>query len=175
MAELPANASFQLPPDARVTFLHYARCKLVTVTGGTLTVTRADYKENGGSATEADGPCPRVYALSDSAGEGHSAGGLVARGVTMPPRWPTSPDIILTGAGANGVAAAAILADGQPAPAPVQLSVAGSRAREPRGTPPLQPNGRYTLRLTLRGQRDPVDIPFTATSGLDSLVVLRVD
>src|SRR5580704_11307855 len=51
MAEIPANVSFQLGPDAKLTFLHYARCKLVTVTGGTLSVTRADYKEAGGTAT----------------------------------------------------------------------------------------------------------------------------
>ena len=175
MTEIPADASFQLKPGVKLTFLHYARCKLVTVTGGTLTVTRAGYTDAGGTATETDGPCPRVYSLPVGGGEGHGAGGLISRGVAMPPRWPTRPDIILTGARANGVAAAAILADGQPARAPVSLNVADRRVRAPQGASPLQPNGRYTLRLTIRDRRDPVDIPFVATGGLDSLVVLRVD
>jgi hypothetical protein len=175
MGEIPANTSIQLKPGAKLTFLHYARCKLVTVTGGTLTVTRADYRDEGSAPTETDGPCPRVYALTDSGGEGHSAGGLVSRGIAPPPHWSASPDIIFTGARATRVAAASILFEGQPTHAPVELAMAGRRAHEPQGAPPLQPDGHYKLRLTIRDQRDPIDIPFTVTSGLDSLVVLRID
>ena len=47
MAEIPANTLIVLQPRTKLTFLHYSRCKLVTVTGGTLTLTRADYKEDG--------------------------------------------------------------------------------------------------------------------------------
>lgn len=176
MAEIPSNVPVQLKPDTTLTFLHYTRCKLVTVVGGTLTLTRADYKEDGRVESETDGPCPRIYALSDS-GEGRSTGGIIARGLSTAPHWPANPVILFTGVRANAVATAAIVADGQPGQPPIPLAVTGSRAQQPQGAPALRPDGHYTLRLTMRDRRDPVDVPFIAMapSGADALVVLRAD
>src|SRR5947209_6720167 len=36
MSEIPADTPLRLAEDAELTFLHYGRCKLVTVTGGTV-------------------------------------------------------------------------------------------------------------------------------------------
>ena len=117
MAEIPANIPVQLQPATKLTFLHYARCKLVTVIGGTLTLTRADYAEVGKVENETDGPCPHVYSLSDSGGQGHGSGGIISRGVETAPHWPASPEIVFTGARANAVAAAEIRAEGSSRPA----------------------------------------------------------
>jgi hypothetical protein len=178
MTEIPANIPFQLNSDTRLTFLHYASCKLVTVMGGTLALTRSDYKEDGKVENETDGPCPRVYSLPDTDG-GHGAGGTIFRGAAMAPRWPANPQIVFTGARAHAIAAAEILADAASttSQSPVPLSLSGMRAKQPSGATPLQPNGHYTLRLTMQDRRDPVDIPFIATvsGGGDALVVLRVD
>ncbi len=35
MAEIPAGTQLQLAPGTRPTFLDYARCKLITIEGGT--------------------------------------------------------------------------------------------------------------------------------------------
>ena len=177
MAEIPANTLIVLQPRTKLTFLHYSRCKLVTVTGGTLTLTRADYKEDGRVESEADGPCPHVYALPDTGAEGRSTGGMVARGLDMPPRWPVSPDIVFTGSRARAVAAAAIFAEGQLAQPALKLNVVNTRGRPGQGDAPLQPGGHYVLRLTMANQRDPVDVPFIAVTPASpgSFVVLRVD
>jgi hypothetical protein len=178
MAEIPANTPFQLESDTKLTFLHYASCKLVTVIGGTLALTRGDYKEDGKVESVTDGPCPHVYSLPDN-DDGHGTGGTIFRGSATAPHWPTTPQIVFVGTRADAVASAEILVDAssrsnQP---PVRLLLGGMRAKEPPGTTPLQPNGHYTLRLTMRDRRDPIDIPFVAmaSGGGDSLVVLRAD
>jgi hypothetical protein len=176
MAEIPANTLVQLQPSTKLTFLHYARCKLVTVIGGTVTLTRADYKADGKVENEADGPCPRVYSLTDTGGQGRSSGGIISRGLSMAPRWPASPQIAFTGARASTITGAAIVADG-PAGQPLQLAITGAWAKLPQGAPPLQRDGHYTLRLTMSDRHDPVDTPFIAAAPSDAgaLVVMRVD
>jgi hypothetical protein len=176
MSEIPANTTIQLKPDTKLSFLHYARCRLVAVTGGTLTLTRADYHEEGKIDSEADGPCPKIYSL-DTGGEVHGTAGFLSRGPPATRLWPVYPDIIFTGARAAAVAAVEILADGQPNHPPLRLALTGLRAREPREKSPLQPAGHYILRVTMRDRPQPVDIPFitAGTSGADALVVLRFD
>ena len=115
MAEIPANVPFQLASNTRLTFLHYGRCKLVTVMGGTLALTRSDYKEDGKVESETDGPCPHVYALPDNA-DGHGSGGTVFRGAATAPHWPANPQILFAGARAPAVAAAEILVDAAASP-----------------------------------------------------------
>jgi hypothetical protein len=175
MAEIPADTLVQLQPNTKLTFLHYARCKLVTVIGGTVTLTRTDYKEDGKVLSEADGPCPQVYALPDSS-QGRSTAGIISRGLPTPLRWPVNPEIIFAGARANTVTAAAILTDEQPNQ-PLQLVLTGARAKAPQGAPSLQPGGHYTLRITMRDRPNPVDTPFIATTpgAVGTLVVLHID
>jgi hypothetical protein len=177
MAEIPANTPVRLGAATEMTFLHYIKCKLVTVVGGTLTLTRADYKADGRVASETDGPCPHVHSLSDVGSEGRSAGGLIARGMEPPPHWPAGLDIIFSGSRGGQVKQAAVIVDDRPDQPLLRLDVAGSRVRVPAGAPALQPGKRYRLRLTMAGSRDAIDVPFIAAAptAAASLVILRVD
>ena len=176
MAEIPAGIPLQLKADASLTFLHYGRCKLVTVVGGKLVLQAGDYNADGKVASESDAPCPRVVALSDAGSGGRTAGGFVARGIAMPPpRWPTAPQIAFTGPRAGAVSDATILGeDRQPV---LRLDIAPGRGRLPSGAGALKADGHYTLRLALRDRPDPVDIPFAtaASTAAGMLIVLRLD
>ena len=173
MSEIPSGAPLRLDAGAQLTFLHYTRCKLVTVAGGTLTVTRADYNTDGRIVSEKDGPCPRVHQLAGGAPA--TAGGLVMRGVGGEPRWPLDREILFAGPGSGDLRAAAIYAEGRTDAPLVRLDVAGHQARFPANAPPLTANQRYVMRLTMVGRGQPVDIPFigTAPDGPSLFVVLR--
>jgi hypothetical protein len=175
MSEIASGAKLLLDPGTELTVLDYARCKMVTVTGGSLTVTRFDFMTDGKIVGEVEAPCPRFHQLSASAG-GAVAGGMVMRGgLSSVQRWPLEREIVLAGGGADKLKAAAIYAEGRPDAPVVQLAVAGNRARLPEQPPRLAVNERYLLRLTMDGQPQPVDIPFigAAPTGRSLLVVLR--
>jgi hypothetical protein len=99
----------------------------------------------------------------------------VVRGVGSVPRWPLNREIVLAGAGADKLKAAAIFAESRPDAPLVQLDISGRRARFPAGAVSLAVNERYVLRLTMADRAEPVDISFigTASSGPSLLVVLR--
>src|SRR5438067_802982 len=67
MSEIPSASPLQLAAGTELTFLHYAKCKLITVAGGTLTVTRTEFVADGKILAERDGPCPRVHQLGANA------------------------------------------------------------------------------------------------------------
>ena len=173
MSEIPAGTPLQLAPGAELTFLHYAHCKLVTVNGGTLSLTRSDYATDGRIVAEKDGPCPRVHQLSG--GSSATAGGLVMRGAGSAPRWPLDREIVLTGFETDRLTAAAIYAEDRLDTPLVQLDVAGHQAKFPTTAAPLPANQRYVLRLTTAGRGQPLDIPFigTAPDGASLFVILR--
>ena len=176
MQEIPANTSVTLPPGTQLTFLHYARCKLVTVSGGTVMLNRADYRVDGKIESEKDGPCPRVYALGDG-GDGRSTGGIVARGVSTAPHWPVNPEFIFTGQRAGAITAAAIFADGKLDKPVMSLTLTGRRTTKPADASRIIADGHYVLRMTMRDVTQSVDVPFVATVSTDPtpLVVVRVD
>src|SRR6187397_1369620 len=68
MSEIPSGTKVQLDPGTELTVLDYARCKMVTVNGGALTVTRFDFMTDGKIVAEIEAPCPRIHQLSASAG-----------------------------------------------------------------------------------------------------------
>ena len=174
MTEIPADRATRLGNEAELTFLHYGRCKLVTVRGGTLTVTRADFSSDGKIVDQKDGPCPHVHRLG-GAGPGTVSGGLVMRGAGGPPRWPLNREIILVGDGSDAIETAAIYAEDRPDAPLVKLELGGHRARYPADAASPQPNQRYVLRLTIKNRPPPIDITFVGTppEGPDLLVVLR--
>jgi hypothetical protein len=171
MGEIPANTPEQLAPGTRLTFLHYGRCKLVTVTSGTLTLNRNNYTSDGNVDGETDGPCPRFHQIG---GAGQVSGGLVARGGGVP-RWPLSEEIIVAGNGTDGIRAGAIFAADDLNTPLLRLDVSAHRLRfSPNsGRPAL--GGRYVLRLTMPGDSKPLDIPFIGTAPTSSslLIVIR--
>ncbi len=135
MQEDSGYASVTLPPGTQLTFLHYARCKLVTVSGGTVTLNRADYRVNGKIESEKDSPCPRVYALGDG-GDGRSTDSIVARGVSTAPHWPVNPEFIFTGQRAGAITAWQRSSPMASSMKPVPMSLTTLRAGGP-ASPPM--------------------------------------
>jgi hypothetical protein len=174
MAEIPAGTPVQLAPGAQLTFLHYGRCKLVTVSGGTLTLSRTEFKTDGTIVGEKDGPCPRIHPVGGNQA-GTVAGGMVMRGVGAVPRWPLDPEIVLAGKGSDRITTAAIYAEDSLDAPLVRLDVSGHALRFPAGSGRLAPNGRYVLRLTMDDPAKQTDITFigTAPDGPALVVVLR--
>lgn len=177
MDELPGGTSLRLGPDARLSFLHYQRCKLVTITGGTLRLSPADYRADGRVESEQNGPCPRTYSLTSDATGARTTGALVMRNLERVPHWPADPEFVLTGAAAGRVGGGAIYAGDRPDQPVAHLDLAGKRAKLPPGSTGLIPEGTYKLRLTIAGRPEPADIDFVATAptGRSALVILRVD
>ena len=102
--EIPADTAIRLGPAAELTFLHYRKCKMVTVVGGTLELSARDFTTDGKVEKEVPGPCPHVYQLAGS------AGGWVAR--DLPPRLPVNAEIVFAGRRADRIEEAAVyLAD----------------------------------------------------------------
>jgi hypothetical protein len=174
MTEIPTDTPIRLGGGGKLTFLDYARCKLVTVVGGTLTLSRIDYKTDGRIESEADGPCPHVYSLNEPGG---TTGGLVMRGGPGAPRWEVNSEFLLTGARASKLLAAAVYAEGRPDAPVMTFEIRAGRLVAPSGMPPLSPNTRYVLRLTTRDRSEPAEVTFIGTmpSGPEPVVVLRLD
>jgi hypothetical protein len=177
MTEIAADSPIKLDSGSKLTFLDYARCKLVTVSGGTVTLSRLDYKTDGHVENEADGPCPHVYSVKDSGDASHTTGGLLMRGGLGPPRWPVNSVFLLTGAGASNVKMAAVYPEDQPGKPSAMLEVGHGRAAQTPGSAPLLANTRYVLRLSASDGSKPAEITFigTASSDPQPVVVLRLD
>jgi hypothetical protein len=167
--EIPADTAIRLGPAVELTFLHYRKCRLVTVAGGTLELSDRDFTTDGKIEKETPGPCPRVYQLAGS------AGGWVAR--DLPPRLPVNPEIIFAGSRADRIAEAAVYAQDQRDRPLFRFDLVDRRATEPAAAAPLTAEQRYVLRMKMNDQPDPIEHGFVAvapgTGG--SLVVLRID
>lgn len=176
MTEIPAGQLIRLASGGRLTFLDYARCQLVTVAGGTLTLGLTGYKADGRIEKTVDAPCPRVYAPMESSGAGHTTGGIIMRGGLVP-HWPINTAFLLTGARAGKVRAATVYPEDQPATPIRRLDVKGGWAVMPPSVSPLPPNRRYRLRLSFADHSKPVDVTFIGAvpNATASLVVLRLN
>jgi hypothetical protein len=167
--EIPTDTAIKLGPAVELTFLHYRKCKLVTVAGGTLELSDRDFTTDGKVESEKPGPCPRVYQLAGS------AGGWVAR--DLPPRLPVNPEIIFAGRRADQIAEAAVYAQDQSERPLFRFDLVDRRATEPAAAEPLTAEHRYVLSMKMSDQPDPIEHGFVAvapgTGG--SLVVLRID
>jgi hypothetical protein len=168
--EIPADTAIELGPAVELTFLHYRKCKLVTVVGGTLALSARDFTTDGKVEKEVPGPCPRVYQLAGS------AGAWVAR--DLPPRLPVNPEIIFAGQRAGRIIEAAVYAQDQRERPLFRFDLVDRRATEPAAATPLTAEHRYVLKMKMSDQPDdPIEHGFVAvapgTGG--SLVVLRID
>jgi hypothetical protein len=168
-AEIPADTTIKLGPAVELTFLHYRKCRLITVAGGTLELSARDFTTDGKVESDKPGPCPRIYQLAGS------AGGWVAR--DLPPRLPVNPEIIFAGRRADRIAEAAVYMPGHQDRPLFRFDLADRRATEPAAATPLTVDGRYVLRMEMNDQSGAIEHGFVAvepgTSG--SLVVLRID
>ena len=175
-AEIPSNTPVKLEPGSQLTFLHYTKCKIVTVNGGTVTLTRTDFTTDGTVESEKDGPCPRVQQLTGNM-VGGTSGALVMRGIPTATRIPVDADIVFTGDRAKKVTGAAVYDEKNPDHALFRLTIADGRATAPITAPPLVPNNRYILKVEVSDQPKPLELGFVGVdpAGDGALMVLRVD
>jgi hypothetical protein len=166
--EIPAHTAIKLGSDAQLTFLHYGKCKLITVAGGTLQLSKRDFTTDGKVENEAPGPCPRIYQIKGD------AGGWVSR--DLPPRLPVDAEIIFTGRRADKVVEASIYAEDRADKPLFRLELANRRATEPPDAE-LTPDKTYVLKVKLTDQPSPLEHGFVAiaSGSRSSLVVLRID
>jgi hypothetical protein len=166
-SEIAAFAPIQVPPGSQLVFLHYRACVLVTVTGGTITLTPSGIDE--GAATIGrvrNAPCPSVHRISASDGP-PVASGVPMRGLPVPLRLPAQLDLIVTGAGARDIGSVAIREAGDKI---VARSDAAALKTQ------LRPNETYRLSITFNGRSRPLDVPFTAAVDTqDVLSILAID
>jgi hypothetical protein len=167
--EIPANTAIKLYPGVELTFLHYPpNCELVTVTGGTVKLSKTAFTTDGNIKNQQGRACPRLYELSGT------AGGWVARDLL---RLPVDPEIIFAGSRGDQVAAAAVYDKDQPDQLLFRFELADRRATQPAAAAPLNRDRRYVLKVTMRDNPQSIDYPFIIVSSGqgDSLVVLHVD
>jgi len=167
--EIPANTAIKLGPQVELTFLHYRKCKLVTVAGGKVELSASGFTTDGKIEREERGPCPRVYQL------GGGPGGWVSRG--LPPRLPVDSEIIFARRRADKVTEAAVYSDDHSDRPLFRFELVNRRAAEPTDTEPRTMEHRYVLRVRMNDQPEPIEHSFVAIApgAHGSLVVLRID
>jgi hypothetical protein len=179
MTEIPADAPIRLTAGSRLTFLHYARCKLVTVDGGEFRLSQSDYKVEGQTEAEEDGPCPQTYSLKPPAsGPGSPAtAGVIMRGAPGVPHWPVNAQLRLTGLRAREFPTATVAAEDTPGIPATTYAIADGKAVASPGALPLLPNRRYVLRLIPADGSGSTELVFVAAapSQPQPLVILRLD
>ena len=142
--EVAAETQFTLADDARLVFLHYSTCRMVTVVGGSITLNTETYTMIGGAKkVERRVDCPRQVVLQ---AEGSSAGILI-RGAPMVPvlRLSTQPTFVLVGRRADDFAAVQVTT--QDGVIVLKAPLQGRRFRWPTGVAPLSANTAYKLTL----------------------------
>jgi hypothetical protein len=179
MMEITANAPVRLEAGSKLTFLEYGRCKLVTVTGGVLTLTPSGYNTDGHVDGEADSPCPQTYSLASS-GPGTGApttAALVMRGGAGPPHWPVNAQLLLTGSRGREFHTATVVAEDRPGSQPTSLTIADGKIAPAPGALPLLPNRRYVLRLIPADPSKSSELVFVASAVRQPqpLIILRLD
>lgn len=177
MTEIAAGEAIKLAPDGRLTFLDYARCKLVTVLGGTLTLGALGYQTDGRVDSETDGPCPQTYAIAAADGGARTTAGMVMRGGAEPPRWPANMQFLLTGTRAGGFRSAVIYPEHKPESPVAAFAIADGKAVAAPGSLPPLANRRYVLRLSPSDPSKSTEIVFlgTAPQQPQPVVILRFD
>ena len=173
--EILANATITLGPGVELTFLHYPPdCELVTVSGGTLKLSKTTFTTDGDIKSQQGRPCPRFYEVSGT------GGAWVARSLEDardPLRLPIDAEIIFAGSRADQVTAAAVYEKDRPEEPHFRFELVDRRATQPVAATLLADDRQYVLRLTMKDSSQPIDYPFTtAPAGPgDLLVVLHVD
>jgi hypothetical protein len=182
MSEIPAQTPVALDPGASMTFILYSRCKLVTVNGGTLMLTGADFTTSGQVVSQEDTECPGRFDLSEPAvGAGEVPGvvrfrGVAPRNAGNPLRMTPNAQIVFSGGKSDRVNSALLYAAGRSDQPLIRYDLYLRRAIAPKGAPPVTPGTRYTLRLTVNGEGQPLEVPVVgAPLGGATFVVVRVN
>jgi hypothetical protein len=175
-AELAARSTTALQPTARMSFIHYGTCRLVTVTGGRLYLDARRYSLAGGRVvSEEKTDCPREQKLATAGDGAVVAAGVVMRGAGGTPHLTDHPRIVLTGDKGTMFRAAELRRDGQ---AIGPMTVNGHLASWPADKPALAPGQGYVARLSSTDGKRTVDFVFSvAEPGVPGVAaaILRLD
>jgi hypothetical protein len=157
--EIVPGTRIKVNAGSKVSLLHYAACSVVTVTGGTVTVTASGVESSADAqVSNKPGPCPRVHRLA-TAGAGPLSGAMVMRGGA---RLQFSPalDLTLTGSKAADAVSADIL-DREHKPVQTAVPIQDGLVRL---STPLQVGQSYLLALKLRGRTEPLEVSFVVSN-----------
>lgn len=168
-----AEGRITLGPQAKLSLLHYVSCKIVTLSGGTATVTASEVVAPAGNVESTKpGPCPKVHKISLA--EGTASGGVsVSRGVGPPAvNLAANGVVVLAGTG-GGSARSYELRDGFGRTVAKQVPIKD-------GTFTLDgsesAHGPYTIRIQFDKRAEPLDVQvFLSRSTAGGLLVLEVD
>lgn len=172
-SEVADKDNVKLAGGARLTFLHYATCQEVTVSGGRITFTVGTFSVEGGGITHSSRvDCPRSVTIQPDA----VAGAVLFRSfrartvVTLNPR----PVFVLVGTKATNFTRIRILRDKKTI---FEGKIEGRRFAWPEGEPPLAPGWVYALDLLTAGGGKPrtVAVEVVDQRGRSPLTLIRVD
>lgn len=161
--EIARGTQIVLAPEARLTLLHYSACTVVTIVGSAVSVTASGIDADPGSVqSRKQGPCPRTHLLS-SEGARSSSGALVMRGTS--PFLLLSPhiDAVLAGGRVLTVSSAEILDSEHH----VVISTWSVDDTSIRSSEALASGKPYVLRLHLKSESVPLDVPFMVSKRSD--------
>lgn len=172
-SEVANKDNVKLTGGAKVTFLHYATCQEVVVSGGRITFTAEAFRVEGGDITNSSRvDCPRLVTIQPDA----VAGAVLFRSfrartvVTLNPR----PVFVLVGAKATNFTRIRILRDKKTI---FEGKIEGRRFAWPEGEPPLAPGWVYSLDLLTAGGGKPrtVAVEVVDQRGRSPLTLIRVE
>ena len=161
--EVPVDTQITLADHAKLVFIHYFTCRMVTVVGGTVALSTKTYTvTNGTKEAETRVPCPRQVALVQA--EGVSAGTMVRSGTgDSALRLSTQPAFVLVGPRADDFAAVRVAS--QDGTVTVEAPLAERHWQWPAGVTPLVADTAYALTLLpARTGVAPVTLPFIAAA-----------
>jgi len=171
LTEVEPGFTVKLAAGAKLSFVHYQSCKMVSVEGGTVTMRLSAYTVDGKVLSEQK-RCPKRYALA--AGGSTEAGGMVLRGA--PATMSTRPIFLITGTGADSVVSAELRQDGKVV---ASLPISARRAILPDASPPLPASTDYDLVVKTKAAAEPITRKFraveTAVDPFDRSTVLSIE
>ncbi len=175
--ELTSDARIALGKSTRIAVLHYQKCMILTVRGGTLQATEAGIESASGVIESSrPGPCPRVQRVT-VAGLASGSGVVLSRAIA-PSRAPVSiaanDDIVLTGPLASRAMSFELVDAG----GKVVLGTTPVRATTIRlagGRMPAK-GETFELRVTLQGAEQPLRIALAIVEPrADGPLILRLE
>jgi hypothetical protein len=161
--EVPVDTQLTLTGNAKLVFIHYFTCRMVTVVGGTLALSTKTYTVTDGTKeAETRVPCPRQVALVQA--EGVSAGAMVRSGTgDSALRLSTQPAFVLVGPRADDFAAVRVAS--QDGTVTVEAPMEERRWQWPAGVTPLVADTAYALTLLpSRAGVAPITLSFMVAS-----------
>jgi hypothetical protein len=167
-----------LGPQSKIALLHYASCKIVTVAGGTATITANEVVAPAANVESTKpGPCPKVHKIALA--EGTASGGVsVSRGLDVqaplasPINLASNSVIVLSGPSA-AAARSFELRDGYDRvvskPTPINDGAFALDGTE-------SAHGPYTIRIRFDKREKPVDVQVFLLRATDGgMLVLEMD